>query len=51
MNRSKSQDPEKSRTWRSLIQEASRSGLSVREFCRRRRLKERKRPVNPSSLS
>ena len=41
MTRSKSQDLEKSRSWRKLIREASRSGLSIREFCRRRRLKER----------
>jgi hypothetical protein len=36
-----SQDLEKARTWRKVIREASRSGLSIREFCRRRRLKER----------
>jgi len=41
MVQSKVQDLEKARTWRALIREASRSGLSIREFCRRRRLKER----------
>lgn len=41
MDQSKDQDLEKARSWRKLIREASRSGLSIREFCRRRRLKER----------
>ena len=41
MTRSKNQNLEKSRNWRKVIREASRSGLSIREFCRRRRLKER----------
>jgi len=41
MVQSKTQDLEKARTWRTLIREASRSGLSIREFCRRQGLKER----------
>jgi hypothetical protein len=36
-----SKDLEKTQSWRKAIREASQSGLSVREFCRRRRLKER----------
>jgi transposase-like protein len=35
-----SQDLEKARSWQKLIREAARSGLSIREFCRRRRLRE-----------
>ena len=34
------QDVEKARFWRSTIREAARSGVSIREFCRRRKLKE-----------
>ena len=34
------QDVEKARFWRSAIREAARSGVSIREFCRRRKLKE-----------
>lgn len=34
------QELEKSRYWQKVIREAARSGLSIREFCRRRRLKE-----------
>lgn len=34
------QDLEKTRSWRKVIREASQSGLSVREFCRRHKLKE-----------
>jgi len=34
------QDLEKSDYWQKLIREAARSGLSIREFCRRRRLQE-----------
>jgi len=41
MDQSKDQDLEKARSWRKVIREASRSGLSIREFCRRQRLKER----------
>jgi transposase-like protein len=33
-------DREKARSWQSIIREAARSGMSVREFCRQRRLKE-----------
>jgi hypothetical protein len=34
------QDVEKARFWRAAIREAARSGVSIREFCRRRQLKE-----------
>ena len=34
----KKQDTEKARQWQKTIREAARSGLSVREFCRQRRL-------------
>ena len=37
----RSQDLERAQSWRKIIREASRRGLSIREFCRRRRLKER----------
>jgi hypothetical protein len=33
-------DVEKARFWRAAIREAARSGVSIREFCRRRKLKE-----------
>ncbi len=33
-------DREKARFWRKAIHEAARSGLSIREFCRRRKLHE-----------
>jgi transposase-like protein len=33
-------DMEKERRWRRLIGEAARSGQSIREFCRRKRLEE-----------
>ncbi len=33
-------DAEKARYWQRTIGEAVRSGMSIREFCRRRRLKE-----------
>lgn len=36
----KKQDVEKARFWRSAIREAAQSGVSVREFCRRRKLHE-----------
>lgn len=36
----KRRDPEKERMWRSTIREAARSGMSIREFCRRRKIKE-----------
>ena len=38
--RRKKQDKEKARFWQSTIREAARSGISVREFCRRRKLHE-----------
>ena len=33
-------DVEKARFWQTTIREAARSGVSIREFCRRRKLKE-----------
>jgi hypothetical protein len=33
-------DAEKVRFWQRTIREAARSGMSIREFCRQRRLKE-----------
>ena len=33
-------DAEKARYWQQRLGEAARSGISIREFCRRRRLKE-----------
>src|SRR5208282_3339692 len=36
----KKQDVEKRRFWQRMIGEAARSGTSIREFCRRHRLKE-----------
>lgn len=33
-------DVEKARFWRKAVQEAARSGLSIREFCRQRKLHE-----------
>ena len=33
-------DAEKARYWKRTIREAARSGMSIREFCRQRRLKE-----------
>jgi hypothetical protein len=36
----KGQDLEKARFWRATIREATRSGVSVREFCRKRKLRE-----------
>ena len=33
-------DAEKARYWQRMIREAVRSGMSIREFCRQRRLKE-----------
>jgi hypothetical protein len=33
------QDVEKARFWRGAIREAARSGVSIREFCRRRQLR------------
>ena len=39
MNR-KNHDVEKQRYWRRTIGDAARSGMSIREFCRQRRVKE-----------
>ena len=36
----KKQDVEKARFWQTTIREATRSGGSIREFCRQRKLKE-----------
>ena len=36
----KRRDLEKERYWRRVIREAARSGVSIRQFCRQRRLKE-----------
>ena len=33
-------NPEKTRYWQQTLGEAARSGMSIRELCRRRRLKE-----------
>lgn len=33
-------DPEKTRFWRKAVHDAARSGLSIREFCRQRKLHE-----------
>jgi hypothetical protein len=38
--RSQKRDVEKERYWQKIIPEAVRSGMSIREFCRPRRLKE-----------
>ncbi len=37
---SQKRDVEKARYWQKIIREAVRSGMSIREFCRQRRLKE-----------
>ena len=40
MSRARSRDVEKERQWREVIREAAGSGLSIREFCRERGVKE-----------
>jgi hypothetical protein len=40
MTGSRKGDSEKARYWQRTISEAARSGMSIREFCRRRRLRE-----------
>lgn len=40
MNHVKKLDVAKHRQWRQIIGEAARSGVSIREFCRQRHLKE-----------
>ena len=40
MSRSRKSDVEKARFWQRTISDAARSGTSIREFCRRRRLRE-----------
>jgi len=40
MSSSKRRDVEKERYWQKIVRDAARSGLSVREYCRRHELKE-----------
>jgi hypothetical protein len=40
MSYGKKPDAEKHRQWKRIIREAACSGLSIREFCRQRRIKE-----------
>lgn len=40
MSKDQQRDREKERFWRGVIAEAVRSGVSIREFCRKRKLKE-----------
>ena len=40
MSKDHQRDVEKERYWRGVITEAARSGMSIREFCRKRKLKE-----------
>jgi len=40
MSEGRKGDAEKARYWQRTISEAARSGLSIRQFCRQRRLKE-----------
>ena len=40
MSKDQQRDKEKERFWRGVIAEAARSGMSIREFCRKRKLKE-----------
>jgi hypothetical protein len=40
MSKKQQRDKEKERFWRGVIAEAARSGMSIREFCRKRKLKE-----------
>ena len=40
MSYGKKPDIEKRRLWQRIVREAARSGLSIREFCRQRRIKE-----------
>jgi hypothetical protein len=40
MSQANRRDMEKERYWQKVIGEAARSGKSIREFCRRRRLRE-----------
>jgi hypothetical protein len=40
MSGSKKGDAEKARYWRRTISEAARSGMSIRAFCRQRRLRQ-----------
>ncbi len=49
MNR-RNHDVEKQRYWQRTIGEAARSGMSIREFCRQRRLKESLRDLTCPSF-
>lgn len=40
MSKEQQRDREKERFWRGVIAEAARSGVSIREFCRKRKFKE-----------
>jgi len=40
MSSNRKGDAEKARYWKRTISEAARSGMSIREFCRRRQLRE-----------
>ena len=40
MSKDHQRDREKERFWQGVIAEAARSGVSIREFCRKRKLKE-----------
>jgi hypothetical protein len=40
MSSNRKGDAEKARYWQRTISEAARSGISIRQFCRQRRLKE-----------
>ena len=39
-SKAKRRDVEKEKYWRGVIREGARSGLSIREFCRQKRIKE-----------
>jgi hypothetical protein len=47
VSKAKKRDIEKERYWAKVIREATRSGNSIREFCRRRKLKEGSQEVRP----
>ena len=40
MSKAKQRDAEKERHWQKVIREGTRSGMSIREFCRRRGISE-----------
>lgn len=41
MNKQQQENKEKERRWKKIIREATRSNLSISEFCRQHRLKEK----------